>query len=146
LQAAKWPSYDERVQEEFVHRYELLPLTSYWQSHRSQAFPDSILDRHEEQDGFLMDYVGDGTGQVPFGWSDALRGRHLRRYGAGLREIPGVPPWDNRERGSSHASMVELWKLSGFALWDQKRVEALKRLRRFEYFQTGFVLDRSSCT
>ncbi|KAK4150282.1 hypothetical protein C8A00DRAFT_46286 [Chaetomidium leptoderma] len=143
LQSGKSLPDDERLQKEFVDKYELLPLTSYWQKHRSQSFPDPILDR-QEQDGLLMDsFVGDGPGQVPFGWSDALRGRYVHWYGAGLRDIPLVPPWESREKGWAHVSVIELWRLSGFALWDRNRVEALKRLRRFEALQTGFVLDRS---
>ena len=144
LQSGKSLSDNERIRKEFVDRYELLPLTSYWQSHRSQAFPDPILDK-EEQDGLLvMDYfVGDGPGQVPFGWLDALRGRYDHWYGAGLRGIPWLPPTQSPEKSWALTCVVELWRLSGFALWDRKRVEALKSLRRFEDIRTGFVLDRS---
>ncbi|KAL2171811.1 hypothetical protein VTG60DRAFT_1508 [Thermothelomyces hinnuleus] len=144
LQSGKSLPHDERLEKEFVNRYELLPLMYCWQSHRSQSFPDPILDR-QEQDGLLMDYsiVGDGPGQVPFGWSDALRGRYVRWYGAGLCGIPWLPPWESSEKSWAHTCAIELWRLSGFALWDRKRVEALKRLSRFESLQTGFVLDRS---
>jgi hypothetical protein len=131
----------ERLQEEFVNRYELLPLASYWQKDWTESFPDPVRDR-QEQDGLLVnDPVGDGPDQVPFGWSDALRGRDVHWYGAGLRDrpLPVVPPGEGEEKGR----LVERWRLYGFALWDRKRVEALKRLGRFEAFQTGFILDAS---
>ncbi len=134
---------DERLQKEFVNRYELLPLTSYWQSHRSQSFRDPILDK-QGSDGLLMDYfVGGSPGQVPFGWSDALRGRYTHCYGPGLSEIPWLPSWEDSEKRWAYISNIELWRYAGFALWDRKRVKALKRLRRFEAFQTGWLLDRS---
>jgi hypothetical protein len=121
----------------------LLPLTYYWQKDRSQSFPDLILDK-QEQDGLLIDcVVGDGPGQVPFGWSDALRGRYVHLYGAGLCEIPWLPPWGNSEKHWAYTCIIELWRLAGFTLWDRKRVEALKRLSRFEALQTGWIVDRS---
>ncbi len=136
--------HDERVRIEFVHRYELLPLSSHWQQDRSQTFPDPILDGEEQEDGLLVgSLVGDGPGQVPFGWADALRGRHVYWHGGGLSYIPSVPPWDSDEKRWAHGSVIELWRLAGFALWDRSRVEVLKRLRRFEALQTGFVVDRS---
>lgn len=142
LKSGKSPPHDERLQTEYVDRYELLPLTSYWQKDRAQNFPDPVRDK-QEQDGLLMDHVvGDSPGQVPFGWSDATRGRYVHCYGAGLPDIRGVPPWDSMERNWEHVTVIELWRLSGFALWDRKRVEALKRLRGFEALRTGFVVDR----
>ncbi|KAL2175394.1 uncharacterized protein P884DRAFT_262602 [Thermothelomyces heterothallicus CBS 202.75] len=143
LQSGKSLPHDERLEKEFVYRYQLLPLAYCWQSHRSQSFPDPILDR-QEQDGLPMDSLaGDGPGQVPFGWSDALGGCHVRWYGAGLGCIPWLPPWESSEKSWAHTCAIDLWRLSGFALWERKRVEALKRLSRFEALQMGFVLDRS---
>jgi hypothetical protein len=84
-------------------------------------------------DGFVVD----GHEKIPFGWSDALRGRDVHWYGAGLRDTLLVPPGESEEKGC----FFQLWRLYGFALWDRKRVDALKRLRRFELFQTGFILD-----
>ncbi len=134
---------DESLYQEFVHRYQLLPLTCNWQEQRAQFFPDPILDK-QEQDGLEMDYcVGDGPGQVPFGWSDALRGRSVRWYGSGLTTIPWLPPWESREKDWTHTSLVSSWRHAGFALWERERVEALKMLKRFEILQTGFLLDRS---
>ncbi|KAK4032173.1 hypothetical protein C8A01DRAFT_50974 [Parachaetomium inaequale] len=97
---------DESLHQEFVHRYQLLPLTCYWQEDRAQSFPNPILDK-QEQDGLEMDHrVGDDTGQVPFGWSDALRGRHVHWYGSGLTTIPWLPPWESREKDWAHTSLV----------------------------------------
>lgn len=144
LKSGKSLPYDERFQKEFENRYELLPLTSAWQCDRAQSFPDPILDR-PEPDGLLMDdrLVGDDPGQVPCGWADALRGRYVHWDGAGLRSIPWLPPPESDEKSWTLTCRIELWRLSGFALWDRKRVEALKKLSRFEAFHTGFVLDRS---
>ena len=144
LQSGEPLSDDERVRKEFVDRYELLPLTRYWQMDRSQSVPDPILDK-EEDDGLLVMgcFVGHRPGQIPFGWSDALRGRYIHWYGGALTELPWLPPWGSIGKRWAHDSFVELWRLCGFALWDRKRVEALKRLRRFETFKTGFLLDRS---
>jgi hypothetical protein len=133
--------HDEHVQKEFVDRYELLFLASYWQKDWAQSIPDPVCDR-QWQDGLqLSDFVGDGPDQVSFGWSDALRVRSVHCYGAGLRDrpLPVVPPGEGEEKGC----LVERWRLYGFALWDRKRVETLKRLGRFEAFQTGFILDAS---
>ncbi|KAK3291599.1 uncharacterized protein B0H64DRAFT_409516 [Chaetomium fimeti] len=142
LQSRKLLIQDEGVEEEFMDRYEVLPLSSYWQNHRAQEFPDPGLDR-DEQEGLLMGYfVGDNPDQVPFGWSDALRGHYVRWYGAALCDIPWLPLWGSSEKDWAHASSIELWRISGFTLWDQKRVEALKKLSRFEALQTGFVIDR----
>jgi hypothetical protein len=134
---------DKTLYQEFVYRYQLLPLICLWQEQRAQFFPDPILDK-QEQDGLELDhYVGDGPGQVPFGWSDALRGRYVQWYGSGLTAIPWLPPWESREKDWAHTSHVSSWRHAGFALWDRDRVEALKRLKRFETLQTGFLLDRS---
>ncbi|KAK4119242.1 hypothetical protein N657DRAFT_650342 [Parathielavia appendiculata] len=142
LQSGNPLPHDERLEREYVNRYELLPLLSCWQTHRSQEFPDPVRDR-QEQDGLPMDpeNVGDGPGQVPYGWSDALRGRHIHWYGEGLRGIPWLPPCPTTEKSWAHTSVIECWRRYGFALWDRKRVEALKRLSWFQALQTGFVLD-----
>ncbi|KAH6842364.1 hypothetical protein B0I37DRAFT_196155 [Chaetomium sp. MPI-CAGE-AT-0009] len=134
---------DPRLQREFIFRYELVPLTCYWQIDRAQSFPDPDLDKAEQID-LKMDYfVGDGLDQIPFGWSDALGGRYVRWYGTALPQIPWLPLWSTGGGCVDHVLFIELWRLAGFALWDRKRVEALKRLSRFEGLQTGFVLDRS---
>ncbi|KAL2138916.1 hypothetical protein VTI28DRAFT_6048 [Corynascus sepedonium] len=134
---------DESLYQEFVHRYELLPLTCIWQEQRAESFPDPILDK-QEQDGLEIDNcVGDDPRQVPFGWSDALRGRYTHCYGSGLTIIPWLPPWESKEKEWAHTSLVSRWRHCGFALWDRERVEALKRLKRLEALQTGFLLDRS---
>lgn len=136
---------NESLHKDFVHRYQLLPLTCTWQEERAKSFVDPILDGQEqEQDSLKMDHpVGDDPGQVPFGWSDALQGRYVRWYGSGLSSIPWLPPWESREQDWAHTSLVSCWRHGGFALWDRERVEALKRLKRFEALQTGFLLDRS---
>ncbi|KAL2143043.1 hypothetical protein VTI28DRAFT_383 [Corynascus sepedonium] len=142
LQSSKPFPHDEGLEREFINRYELLPLSYCWQLDRSENFPNPTLER-QEQDGLLMDNVGDGSGQVPFGWSDALQRRYLHWYGAGLSAIPWLPPWESSEKSLAHNDVIDLWRYFGFALWDRKRVEALKELRRFEALQTGFVLKRS---
>ncbi|KAG7291476.1 hypothetical protein NEMBOFW57_001495 [Staphylotrichum longicolle] len=136
---------DESLHQDYVHRYQLLPLTYHWQEQRAESFLDHILDEQEqEQDSLGMDHsVGDGPGQVPFGWSDALRGHYVHWYGSGLSSIRWLPPWESREQDWAHTSLVSRWRHCGFALWDRERVEALKRLKRFEVLQTGFLLDRS---
>ncbi len=88
-------------------------------------------------------FVGDGLGDVPFGWWDALRGHHVKKYGEGLSSIPWLPDWVNRDRIGDFVDLIDLWRRAGFAFWGRERVEALKRLRRFEGLRTGFVvLDR----
>lgn len=134
---------DESLHQEFVHRYQLLPLTCIWQEQRAQLFPDPILEK-QEQNPLEMDHrVGDDPGHVPFGWSDALQGRYVHWYGSGLTVIPWLPPWESREKDWAHTSLVSRWRYGGFALWDRERVEALKKLKRFEALQRGFILDRS---
>jgi hypothetical protein len=61
----------------------------------------------------------------------------------GLTVIPWLPPWESKEKERAHTSLVSRWRYGGFALWDRERVEALKRLKKFEPLQTGFLLDRS---
>lgn len=95
----------------------------------------------------ISDVVQDGLDQVPFGWSDAVGGHYVRWYGGGLDAIALWPlpafPASIIEREKDHPFLLELWRFANFALWDRKRVEALKKLTRFEGFKTGFVLDRS---
>lgn len=73
-----------------------------------------------------------------------MGGRYVRWYGAGLDVIPLWPPPVSMAWEREHTYFLELWRLAGFALWDRERVEALKKLTRFEHLKTGFVLDRSS--
>ncbi|KAK4134146.1 hypothetical protein BT67DRAFT_449731 [Trichocladium antarcticum] len=138
VQWGRWLPDGQRPHVKFASRYQLLPLLGAWQKNWSLSFPDPILDK-QVRDGLLMDdFVADGPDQVPFGWWDALRGRYVRWYGEGLIHIPALLSWENRER---RLGMIDLWRGAGFALWDRKRVEALKRLRRFEALQTGWALD-----
>jgi hypothetical protein len=138
---------DGSLYQDFKRRYELLPLTYHWQETRAHSFRDPIVDKQEQEqqrDSLEMDYyVRADPGEPPFGWSDALRGRYVARYGPGLTNIPWLPPWESREKEWAHESLVGRWRHSGFALWDQERVEALRKLKRFEGLQTGFLLDRS---
>lgn len=137
---------DESLHKEFKRRYELLPLTYLWQESRAESFLDPIVRKQEQEqqrDSLEMDcYVKADPGQPPFGWSDALRGRYVAQYGSGLCSIPWLPPWEARKKEWAHTSLVGRWRHCGFALWDQERVEALKRLKRFEALHTGFLLDR----
>jgi hypothetical protein len=143
LRAGRAPPEDDRVWHEFVARYDLVPLSCVWQEHLLEVLLDPAFDRAEQQGLLLSDVVGDDHDQVSFGWSDALGGRYVRWYGAGLRDIPWLPPWDSSEKEEDHISAIDLWRFAGFALWDRERVEVLKRLSKYEALQTGFVLDRS---
>ena len=143
LRAGRAPPDDDRVRIQFVDRYGLVPLSCAWQEDLAVVFPDPQFNREEREGLSLGDFVRDNPGQLPFGWSDALGGRYVRWYGAALCDIPWLPFWGSIEKEDEHTAAIDLWRFAGFALWDRERVKALKRLGRYEVFQTGFVLDRS---
>lgn len=71
-----------------------------------------------------------------------MRGRYVRWYSEALRDIFCFTSMERRGNNWDIACLIELWRLSGFTPWDRKRVEALKRLSKFEVFETGFLQDR----
>ncbi len=121
----------------------MVPMERAWQAERAQSFPDPVTDKWE-QDGLVVPFTGDRVDLVPYGWADALRGRYVRRYGEGLHSIPWMPEWKITAENSHHRSSLDVWRYVGFAMWDRKRVEALKGLKIFEGMCMGWMLSQLS--
>ncbi|KAH8807083.1 hypothetical protein F5884DRAFT_788493 [Xylogone sp. PMI_703] len=108
-----------------------------WQAQRFRYFPDPERDQRQER-GDSIDFSSDGVELPPFGWVDALDGRYVEWFGPALVCIPGMNIPNERERLVSNTSF--LWRSTGFALWDRKRVEAMKELDELKVLRTGWAV------
>jgi hypothetical protein len=50
------------------------------------------------------------------------------------------PMTDNEEMYFAHYSSLELWRTTGFDLWDRKRVEDMKQLDRLRRLSRGWLV------
>ena len=83
---------------------------------------------------------------MPFGWVDALSGRDVNWFGEAFYEYPereGDASLDGEEEVHPHLRLIhlDLWRGAGFALWDGRRVEAIKTLDRLRFLRTGWALQ-----
>jgi hypothetical protein len=134
---AKSSPGNEDLSREHIYRYQLLPLIYAFQQDRSQTLPDPGRDKRE-RDREEIKFVEDHVQLTPFGWVDALKGRYLDRFGDTLDEVPWLQ-LEFREK-IARQDTADLWRHTGFALWDLARVEELKKLDRFDGVRTGWVL------
>ncbi|KAH6617480.1 hypothetical protein F5144DRAFT_520579 [Chaetomium tenue] len=147
LQAEREPPAGDEDEFSELGEY-LYPFEVCWYECLWEVF-DLETDRTVQEWFWISDVVvRDRLDQVPYGWSDAMAGRYGPCYGRGLHRVSPWPPRvDFGESEERHFFRIELWRLAGFALWDQKRIEALKKLKRFENLKTGFVtFDMPECT
>ncbi|KAK4038992.1 hypothetical protein C8A01DRAFT_37042 [Parachaetomium inaequale] len=138
MSSGKSPPGNKDLSREYIYQYQLLPLVYAFQLDRSQTLPDPDRDkreRDEEEIGFVEDHVQ----LIPFGWVDALNRRYLDRFGDTLDEIPWLR-LGSTEKKIARQNTANLWRYTGFALWDRARVEELKNLDRFSGVRTGWVL------
>ncbi|TPX17043.1 uncharacterized protein E0L32_012300 [Thyridium curvatum] len=128
----------------FADRYSLLCMHFSWQSYRLETFPDPMRDRRGQQadsNEARFGFIGDAVDLVPFGWTDALNRRYVNWFGDALLDMtPWMPESDADEelRLARYASLG-LWRNAGFALWDKKRVEALKEVDSLRTLSTGWL-------
>ncbi len=141
LPPGKEPAHCTRLRSDYENPYQMIPLRLAWQADRAASFPDPITDKWD-QDGLAVPYVGEGLDLVPYGWSDALRGRYVKWFGEGLHSIPWLPRWQSNKQSLDQFNAWILWRDAGFSLWNRKRVEALKKLSVFGALHTGWVLSR----
>ena len=142
-----------------LQRYSLPCFSTGWQRWRSDAFPDPAV---EESDGgpqvvphadgrqrhVTINFAGDAVDLVPYGWVDALSGRMVPWFGEAFYEHPerdGEDFSDGDEEKMRNMRLrlvyLNLWRAAGFALWDRKRVEAIKTLDHLSMLRTGWVLQ-----
>ncbi|KAL7926960.1 hypothetical protein ACQKWADRAFT_94127 [Trichoderma austrokoningii] len=134
----------------FADRYSLLCLQYAWQTHRFDSLPDPTRDQRgeqqqqqqqqEQQDGTIarIDFIGDSVDLVPFGWVDAVQGRYVNWFGNAL--INAIPWAEPDEAYMQYNRTLELWRSTGFAIWDHQRVEAIKKLDQLSALQTGWAI------
>ncbi|KID87720.1 hypothetical protein MGU_05369 [Metarhizium guizhouense ARSEF 977] len=132
----------------YIKRYSLLCLQVCWQSHRLASFPDPARDhrggqqhQEEEKAPVSVNFMGDAVDLAAFGWVDALDGRHVNWFGDALVEC--VSPRPVPEEKVAHLARylsLERWRGAGFAMWDRRRVEAIRGLCRFRTLQTGWLV------
>ncbi|KAK1765711.1 hypothetical protein QBC33DRAFT_579434 [Phialemonium atrogriseum] len=116
----------------FVQRYLLPCLCFAWQAYR--------FDMQQQEEGSssaTVDYVGDAVDLPPFGWVDALDRRYLNWFGEGLHCSPGTLMVNGKEASEARFISLKLWRAAGFALWDRRRVEAIKELGQMRILRTG---------
>ncbi|KAI5863573.1 hypothetical protein GGS23DRAFT_567631 [Durotheca rogersii] len=133
---------------QYIERYSLLCPQFAWQIQRLESFPDPARDQHGEQQqqqeddsGLSVNFVGDAVDLPPFGWVDALDGRYVNCFGDALVDFISrtVVPDDKEMYFACHVSL-EAWRSAGFALWDQRRVKAIKELDRLRTLRTGWLV------
>ncbi|KAK4239282.1 hypothetical protein C8A03DRAFT_14318 [Achaetomium macrosporum] len=117
----------------------LCPLEPAWQRKRARILPDPSRQERETSPSAKMVFEGDDPDSIeraPFGWVDALAERYVDWFGQALDSIEWLP--EDRRAPTEH---VFLWRCAGFAIWDRRRVEALKKLNYFKMVvRTGFIL------
>lgn len=129
----------------FVQRYLLPCLCFAWQAYRFDMFPDPARDKSTQQQeegssSAIVDYVGDAVDLPPCGWVDALDRRYLNWFGEGLHCSPGTLMVNGKEASEARNISLELWRAAGFALWDRRRVEAIKELGQMRILRTGWIV------
>ncbi|KAK0710397.1 hypothetical protein B0T21DRAFT_415955 [Apiosordaria backusii] len=115
-----------------IHKYSIPFFTPQWQARRRLFCFDT--QRHE---GYKCAFLGDAVELPPFGWVDAVDGWFDNPVGRRFRE----PEWqvnrnpdvddaykDVAERFWPFEYIVAVFRVGGFAMWDRKRVEAIKVL------------------
>lgn len=138
----------------FARRYALPCLNYCWQLDRLRRFPDPARDQlgwqlqGQEGDaghGRTVRFVGDAVHLPPFGWTDALDGRYTNWFGEAL--VGGVlrtgranTRRDDEKTRLTRIECLSAWRGAGLALWDRKRVQALKELDCLSKLRTGWVL------
>jgi hypothetical protein len=134
----------------FLQRYPLLCLTFAWQSQRLANFPDPARDNprqqlqqqdeQQPQEGSgdaVVNFTGDAVKLPPFGWVDALDRLNVNWFGYGLAESNSWEQTLDEEECSKRYFSLQLWREAGLGLWDEKRVEAIKRSVDLAPFRQG---------
>ena len=124
-------------------RYSLPCLQAAWQVHRAAILPDPTRDRRGQQQEHdsgepTVDFVGDAINLPPFAWVDALGGRYVNLFGNALMNCRSTT--DDEEMYFKYHSSLELWRTTGFTLWDRKRVENMKQLDRLRSLYSGWLV------
>ncbi|KAF4979371.1 hypothetical protein FZEAL_4412 [Fusarium zealandicum] len=143
LQAVPWLPWlrsrefagDEPAYNHFAERYSLTCHRVPYQHHRLNGLPEH--ERNHKQ----VHFSGDAVRLPPFGWVDALDGRHVYWFGEGLRCLSQDSELDDKMVPLERHEPLEIWRGAGFALWDQGRVEAIKALDYFRDLQTGWLIN-----
>ncbi|KAI1129837.1 hypothetical protein F5Y10DRAFT_290476 [Nemania abortiva] len=149
------PAYDT-----FIRQYALPYFGLEWQSYRRIYYPDPARDQPEQYQldqrnlrigevivtsigdaVATIDFVRDDIDLPPFGWVDAIDGQYINWWGGALcRATLAVPVPDDPVKYFLLDRGPRLWRDTGFALWDQSRVEALKRKPgQLELFRRGWI-------
>ncbi|SPO03605.1 uncharacterized protein DNG_06288 [Cephalotrichum gorgonifer] len=134
----------------YAERYALPCLGLSWQAHLSVRLPGTAIHQGEQQQQqeisgggvTTVNFVGHVADITPFGWVDMLGGRNLNRAGnAFIYSILSTPEPGGEEGEFARSRSFKLWKAAGFALWDQRRIEALKELDRLRSLRTGWLVS-----
>ncbi len=108
----------------FVTPFAIQSFSYAWQWSQSEVMPDPVREQRE-RDATTVDFAGDALNLVPFAWVDALGGRYANWFGEALSSIPWAPALDD-DTANARYNSSELWRDAGFALWDRRRVKAIK--------------------
>ncbi|ROV94052.1 hypothetical protein VMCG_08254 [Cytospora schulzeri] len=76
----------------------------------------------------------------PFGWVDGLDGRYVNWFAEALGNIPWLDLPGDEEAYRARNFCVHQWRGAGLAMWDRKRVEAIKELDPLRTFHTGWIV------
>jgi hypothetical protein len=134
--------YDETVYRDYNYPFRILPLASAWQM-ASPPTPAGVVAHPRERDTVAVEFVGDAPQLVPFAWADALGGRYINWFGPALIHSPWYPHnGRGAEKRREPYNVVWPWRRFGLALWDRRRVEALKNVEAFEGFSSGWLMWR----
>ncbi|KAK4143978.1 uncharacterized protein C8A04DRAFT_11865 [Dichotomopilus funicola] len=139
---AELPPDHESLQNPYLDRYGLFPLTYRFQRRRYDLIPHPETKGWEE-DLKSIDFAGDedpdaDAGGTPWAWPDALNGHYVNWYGEALHMLPSLAGEDE-ETKLERRERAYRWRWAGFCFWDRERVEALKKLDEFKEFKRGWV-------
>ncbi|OIW30572.1 hypothetical protein CONLIGDRAFT_283945 [Coniochaeta ligniaria NRRL 30616] len=141
------PPDDVAACSHYVERYNLLSLHFLIHTIQLESFPDPTRHQRDAQpwwecgSGLSVQFVGDAVDLPPFGWVDALDGNCFEDVLLDLS--PETQLQDGKETYLARYLSLDLWRRTGFALWDQRRVEALRELDGLRTLRTGWLMCRT---